>query len=82
MKYVILSALLITGCSQAGEERKTETAQSKEPSRFSIVRIVKIRGCEYLESSASQNLNAYNYEHCGDCNNPIHNHPLTGIVNK
>ena len=39
------------------------------PPEFNGVPIVRVRGCEYLETSGG---GAYYFEHAGDCDNPIH----------
>lgn len=68
MKYLILIALcvLCAGCTPNVSENAPHT-----PS-LSSYEIVKIRDCEYIQYSSSNDLYSYGYTHCGDCSNPIH----------
>lgn len=69
MKY-LLFLLLLTAC-----ETHPLAEQTLQKTVFNVGvygEIVKIRDCEYIESSVYA---GRVYTHCGDCTNPIHQKP-------
>ncbi len=63
--FLILGAMVLSACSEPPANRSIDTN----------LRVVRIDGCQYLESGNTPNAQNYVLTHKGNCDNPQHKTP-------